>query len=416
MAGFKTFISGFVKRGGLIVFLSTFLGKFMTAFLSIAVVRIVSKEEYADIAYVLSFYAILIIFSGLGGNYSLLRFGAITKSISERKEYYNYTLKQGSKYALCLVLVTIFFVIILPYFTFKIKILLILMSFGLMTFYWLDVLKSYFRIININKMFAKLNVYFSIVSFVLTVSLVYFFYSYGYILALTLAPLIVFLLFHNQVKAVSKKIEINKKEFWGYGLHTSVSGFANQIIFSIAPILIGFLSSDTTEIATFKVATIIPFNLLTLPGILMQSDFTMLARNYNSKKVLKDYYINYLKIILPLALVCFSVSIFFAKDIIVFLFGKEYEDAIPMYKIFMVATFFTYLLRNPTGNILLAIGKAKWNGYNTYVFCILYVLLSIVLYPIYNVYSLVYALAFVFVVSGVVSLILFLFYCKQLDK
>ena len=85
-----------------------------------------------------------------------------------------------------------------------------------------------------------------------------------------------------------------------------------------------------------------------------------------------------------------------------------------MYKIFMGATFFTYLLRNPTGNILLAIGKAKWNGYNTYVFCVLYIVLSVVLFPIYNIYSLVYSLAFVFVFSGIISLSMFLYYLKTL--
>lgn len=416
MSAVKKFIGDFVKRGGILVFLSTFLGKFMTAFLSIAVVRIVSKEEYSNIAYVLSFYAILIVFSGLGGNYSLLRFGAITKSINERKKYYKYTLKKGTKYAIYLAILTIFLASILPFFENKIKILLIIMAFALITFYVLDVLKSYFRIINVNKMFAKLNVYFSMLSFVFTVILTYFFKSYGYIIALAITPLIVFLLFKNKAATNEDISTIKPKGFWSYGIHTSISAFANQIIFSIAPILIAFLSDDSTQIATFKVATIIPFNALTLPGILMQSDFTILARNYNSKKFLIDYYKNYIKIILPLAVLAFSISIYFGEEIVVLLFGEDYRDAVFMYKVFMGATFFTYLFRNPTGNILLAVGKAKWNGYNTYVFCVLYIVLSLVLYPVYNIYSLVYALGFVFIASGFVSLGMFLYYCKHLEK
>jgi O-antigen/teichoic acid export membrane protein len=414
MGSLKLFVSGFLKRGGALVFLSTFLGKFMTAFLSIAVVRIVSKTEYADIAFVLSFFAIIVIFSGLGGSYSLLRYGAITKSISERKDYYRYTLNTGVKYAIYLALLSIILALILPFFENKIKILLVLMSFSLITFYLFDVLKNYFRIINVNKMFAKLNVYFSITSFLLTVGLTYLFKSYGYIIALSLSPLIVFLLFRKSVNLKKKKHEIDKKNFWSYGLHTSVGAFANQIIFSIAPILIAFLSEDKDQIAIFKVATIIPFNVLTLPGILMQSDFTVLARNFQSKNFLLDYYLNYLKIIFPLSIVGFFFLIYFGEEIIGFIFGTEYLKSVMMYKIFMGATFFTYLLRNPTGNILLAIGKAKWNGYNTYVFCVLYIVLSVVLFPVYDVYSLVYSLAFVFVFSGIISLSMFLYYLKTL--
>jgi O-antigen/teichoic acid export membrane protein len=414
MGALKLFVSGFVKRGGVLVFLSTFLGKFIAAFLSIAVVRIVSKTEYADITFVLSFFAIIVIFSGLGGSYSLLRYGAITKSISERKDYYRYTLNTGVKYAIYLALLSVTLALILPFFENKIKILLVLMSFALVTFYLFDVLKNYFRIINVNKMFAKLNVYFSIISFVLTVGLTYLFKTYGYIIALSLSPLFVFLLFRKSVNLKEKNHEIEKKNFWSYGLHTSVSAFANQIIFSIAPILIAFLSEDKDQIAIFKVATIIPFSVLMLPGLLMQSDFTVLARNFQSKNFLLDYYLNYLKIIFPLSIVGFFFSIYFGEEIIGFIFGAEYLKSVMMYKIFMGATFFTYLLRNPTGNILLAIGKAKWNGYNTYVFCVLYIVLSVVLFPIYDVYSLVYSLAFVFVFSGIISLSMFLYYLKTL--
>ena len=415
MSALKLFISGFVKRGGIAVFMSTFLGKFMTAFLSIIVVRIVSKSEFSDIALVLSFFAILVIFSGLGGNYALLRFGAITKSIIARKHYYEYTLHKGIKYALYLTALTILLALVLPFFNTRITILLIIMSFALVTYYLLDVLKNYFRIINVNKMFAKLNIYFSLVSLVLTIGLTYLFEAYGYLIALSLSPLLVFLFCKRPKNSNKKKVEVKEKSFWTYGIHTSVSAFANQIIFSIAPILIALLSEDKDQIANFKVATIIPFNVLIFPGLLMQADFTILARNFNSRIYLQNYYKNYLKIILPLSIFAFFLSILFAEDIIVFIFGEQYLESILMYKIFMGATFFTYIFRNPTGNILLAIGKAKWNGYNTYVFCILYIVLSITLFPYYDVFALVYSLAFVFIFSGLVSFLMFLYYLKTLN-
>ncbi len=410
------FITDFVKRGGILVALSTFLGKFMMAFLSIAVIRFVTIGEYADIAYILSFFSILVVFSGFGGNYSLLRYGAITKSVRERKTYYYYTLKNGVIYASILAIISssAFWLFSKDYYLIS---LFTVMSIALVPYYMLDVMRSYFRIIDINKMFAKINVYFAIVTFILTVVLTWFFNTYGYIIALGISPLIVFFIFKKYIGSDRNRIvDLDKKSFWSYGIHTSVSAIANQIIFSIAPLLIAYFSDDKEQIALFKVATIIPFNVLTLPGILMQTDFTVLARNSNSSKYLLNYYYNYIKIIGPISVVAFFVAIYFGEAIIVFVFGKEYISIVFMYQIFMTATFFSYLLRNPIGNILLAIGKAKWNGYNTYFFCILYVLLSVILFPIYNVYSIVYSLAFVFIFSGVVSFCMFVYYISLLKK
>jgi O-antigen/teichoic acid export membrane protein len=416
MSSVGTFISDFVKRGGILVMLSTFLGKFMITFLSIAVIRFVTVGEYADIAYILSFFSILVVFSGIGGNYSLLRFGAITRSIRKRKAYYHYTLQNGVKYATVLAITSTSVFWLFSKDNYLIC-LFAIMSFALVSYYMLDVMRSYFRIIDINKMFAKINVYFSVIAFALTVCLTWFFNTYGYLVALGFSPIIVFFIFSKYIgSSENKGVDVDKKEFWSYGIHTSVSAIANQIIFSIAPLLVAYLSEDKEQIALFKVATIIPFNVLTLPGILMQTDFTALARNSNSSKYLLGYYFNYLKIIGPLSIVGFFMSIYFGEEIIVFIFGKDYRSIVLMYQVFMIAAFFSYLLRNPIGNILLAIGKAKWNGYNTYFFCILYVGLSFFLYPIYNVYSIVYSLAFVFVFSGVVSLGMFIYYLKSLKK
>ncbi|MFK2371036.1 hypothetical protein ACIXNP_03750 [Bacteroides fragilis] len=85
------FISGFIKRGGFSVFLSTALVKICAALLSIIVVQLLSKDDYGVLSYVLSIYAIAIVVAGFGGNYSLLRFGSIVNSFIKRKQYYYYT-------------------------------------------------------------------------------------------------------------------------------------------------------------------------------------------------------------------------------------------------------------------------------------------------------------------------------------
>ena len=313
------FISGFIKRGGFSVFLSTALVKICAALLSIIVVQLLSKDDYGVLSYVLSIYAIAIVVAGFGGNYSLLRFGSIVNSFIKRKQYYYYTQKVGGKYIIIVVIIIVVYSCFLPEGMKNAQSLVIYMCLGLYSFYMLETMRSYFRIVNLNRTYSKLNVYNSVILLLLTVCLTLFFKNYGYITALILAPLLTFFLFRKKISYIqfSNQIEISKKEYWGYGIHTSVSAIANQIIFSIAPLLLGILNEPEHSIASFRVATIIPFNLLTLPGILMISDFSYLSRNYMDSNCLKRYYYNYLRVVIPISFVVFLLLIIYGD------FGRE---------------------------------------------------------------------------------------------
>lgn len=414
----SNFITDFVKRGGLSVLFSTALVKLSSALLSIVVVQLLTKDDYGILSYVLSLYAIAIVIVGFGGNYSLLRFGSITDSIIVRKSYYEYTQYNGLKYTIIVVLFICAYSFFLPEAMKSAQPVVLLMSLGFFTFYALETMRSYFRIINMNRLYSKINVYNALILLFLTILLTLLFENYGYIIALVSAPLITFILFKNKIPKIKYdyKIEISKRKYWGYGLHTSVSAIANQIIFSIAPLLLGILNEPEHNIASFRVATIIPFNLLTLPGILMISDFSYLSRNYEDKKCLKSYYYNYLKVVIPISFIVFVLLTVFATPVVKLLFGDQYLDCIYMYQVFMIATFVTYIFRNPLGNILLAVGKAGWNGYSTYAFCALYIVFSLVAYKYWGAWAIVYGLCGTFILSGFVSLFLFLYYLRGLKN
>lgn len=413
------FISGFIKRGGVAVLLSTALVKFSSAILSIVVVRLLSKEDFGVLSFVLSIYSIAIVIAGFGGNYSLLRYGSITSSLYERKLYYNYTLIHGFKYvAVVGILLCIFSFLYINQTNINSTQLILLIALSLFPFYALEILRSYFRIINQNRLYSKMNVWNSLVLFCLAILLTYILGVYGYVISLILSPLIIFLFYNKRLDALHlhPKININRKEYWAYGLHTSISGIANQIIFSIAPFLLGVLGASEHEIAGFKVATIIPFTLLTLPGILMITDFNYIARNYKNVDLLKGYYRNYLKTIIPISFVIFTLLIIYSDWIIKVIFGSQYIDCVPMYRLFMVSTFVTYIFRNPLGNILLAVGKAQWNGYSTYIFCALYVFSSSILFRFLGTWGVAYCLSATFILSGFVSLGLYRFYINKIQS
>lgn len=412
--GAYNYIKDFLSRGGASVFISTAVVKFCAAILSIVVVRLLDKDDYGILAYALSIYGIGIVISGFGSQYSLLRYGSLLKSHLKRRDYYRATMNHGVKYTAIICL----FVIVSAFFPFHPKgssIYLILTGISLISFFIIELQRSYFRILDLNRLYSRVNVVYSVAMLIAVILLSWLIGGVGYMLAYIIMPIIVFFFFNRNHYIYQDNKDL-PHGYWSYGLHTSLGSVANQVVFSIAPFLLGLLATDESSIADFKVATIIPFNLLTLPGILMITDFNYLSRNYQNKRKIIEYYKNYLKVIIPAATLVFIPLIIWGKAVIVFLFGDIYEGCYDFYVYFMIATYITFFFRNPLGNILLAVGKAAWNGYNSYAFAILYVAFTFVGYKYWGVYSAVFGLSLTFVLSGFVSLALFIKYLKEIDN
>lgn len=157
------FISGFIKRGGFSVFFSTALVKISAALLSIIVVQLLTKEDYGILSYVLSIYAIAIVIAGFGGNYSLLRFGSIVNSFLKKKQYYYYTQRVGINYTSIVVAIIVVYSFFLPEGMKNEWLLIVYMCLGLYSFYILETMRSYFRIVNLNRTYSKINVYNSVI-------------------------------------------------------------------------------------------------------------------------------------------------------------------------------------------------------------------------------------------------------------
>jgi O-antigen/teichoic acid export membrane protein len=99
-------------------------------------------------------------------------------------------------------------------------------------------------------------------------------------------------------------ININKKEFWKYSLHGSMTYFLSDILFSMDFLLIGLLLSEN-DLAMYKTAIIIPMNLSILPLVFMQTDYPKLAKNLSKQKLSKLLYQKLLQNIHPVGC-CYS--------------------------------------------------------------------------------------------------------------
>ncbi|MDU0114565.1 oligosaccharide flippase family protein [Psychrosphaera aquimarina] len=96
----SVFFAQFKKRGGIEVVFSAFGTKLISLIVSIMIARTLSTEDFGLISYALMIIIPLIPLSGLGMDFILLRYGALTEFKSNLSIY---TLKHGTLYSFLLI-------------------------------------------------------------------------------------------------------------------------------------------------------------------------------------------------------------------------------------------------------------------------------------------------------------------------
>ena len=346
----------------------------------------------------------------MGFNWALLRFGPLVKSQIGKKTLYSFSLKIGTIFNFALVGIVLVFYYLFGNLDLYIFIFLIY----LITNFQLELLKSYYRVVNRNKVYSKITSYQSLSLLIFTFILSYFLDGLGYALAYVLSTILPFWLFFKREKAQNLKLDVNRTEYIKYGLVTGVGMVANQVMITAGPILADFYGADPSEIASLKVSTILSFNLLIIPFLIMTTDFVYISKNYKNKHLLKSYYFGYVKSVFKLTIIPMLILFFFNKEIFILLFSDKYLDAVSFNLVLLFAVYFSIFLRAPLGNMLSALGKSNWNFIHTLFWFILFVPMSYFLFEYFGTIGLVYSIAIVFFLSGFISAFLFRKYLRSL--
>ncbi len=409
----RSYIAEFKKRDGLYIAISALIVKVIGLIISVFVIRMIDKAEFGYIAFALSIIAVLSAFSGLGMNWSLLRYGALEKTISGKKNIYFKSIKIGAVVTLILILLVSLCSVFLPKHLEDSSLYLIILSLGLLGNFLLDSLRSFYRIVKKNRTYANINVAFIFVLIVTSVVGIYFYDGYGYVFALVLTPLLVFFIFQ---KGLNFKHSNNllPDGFVKYGINTSLGMVSNQATIIMGPLLLGLYGAIPEEVAMFKVTTIIPFNLMIVPGVIFTTDFVHISESYKDSGVLIKYYKDYVKTLFSISIIPVILLFIFSEDLIFYLFGAEYVLINTEFRLLLLSIYVALFLRIPAGNILSAVGKASWNVYNTYFWLVIYLPLSLLLYNSFGIMGFAISLGVVFVFSGFVGVFMLTRYLKTI--
>lgn len=411
------FIKSFLDRKGGYVVFSSFFIKLITFCISIFIIRFISKNEFGLLVYANTIIAFISPFKGFGIYQGLLRFGSISNSQQQKKFYFNKVLIKGFFFSSIIIFALL---LLAPLIISNISdsyLYLVFLSFQLITLLFVDTIKIYARLLNLNKLYADINIYSNIILLVFVVAFTLIWGSWGYVAALVVSPLLYGIYLSYKLKLFKyNKFQIpeyNTKQFLSYGFYMSVGGVLSEMLFAVDILLIGNIIKDAELIAQYKTSNIIPFSLLILPVAIITADFVQLSRMaISDKKELVKYYWNYLKIMGVISVFILLFFYFFSTDLLM-IFGKEYSNDNNLMFIFSIGTVGALLFRNPLGNILSAIGWPKINAFFSLIVLIINVIAGYYFITKYGVMGAAYTTIFLMWFSGILSLFAFIYFIKQ---
>ena len=410
------FIKNFFKRSGSYVFSATVLSRLLSFIASWIAIQLIPNRELGVVIYAFQIVSFIIPIAGFGLHQGLIRYGAQLKSIEEKNSLFIYTFKKGILVSLILIGFVILSTALFNFDNQETSFYLILLSFSILTHYALELIKIQFRLHKNNKKYSYIELTYTVLLVILVFVLSYFFKELGYAIALTLAPIIVVLIFIKKLNLKwdrNEKLSIVNFSFWKYGFFASLSNVTTQLLVSIDIILIGNILNNMELVTAFRYVSIIPYSLLFLSQVVIVTDFVDFTEKINDKKYIYTYIKNYMRLFSIISIICIAFIYFFGVYLLQ-LFDSEYDQYQPSLLILTVGVTGILIIRGLFGNLLSSIGKAHINFVITSIALLLNIIFNYQLIPEYGILGAATTSSILMWFTGILCALFFFYYFKKI--
>ncbi len=342
------------------VLFSSFGGKGLGLIASILVVRLLTTEDFAEWAYYKSFITFLLPIAGLGMDQVFLRYSYIKEVNQEELKKQTFSLAVVS--GVFITLLGTFVIFWLRPNDYVNTLLLLFVFLQLLTTQFNLFQMFYFRISNNFSKYSLVVLFSSL--FTATALIVGALINVETMALLVALCFVVYYIFSPvKIRFSLKAIKTVTRERLKYGVSIGIGGVFNKAIFVFDIIYIGNILNNQELLAGYKVASIIPFNLILVTGAILTVDFGDFV-NFKRKDVVK-YLVSYWKktglFLAPIGVVLF----FFSDFIINLLFGERYTEYGQLMFYYFLFIALVIMLRSPVGQMLNAMGHASYNSIMT---------------------------------------------------
>ena len=365
------FIKLLYARGAFHILLSTFATRFAEFFGTIAVVRLLTKEEYGLVSYVENIYGYLLIFAGLGLSNGLLRYVVLAEG-ALKEAYFRYVLGhsivRNCVLALGLLAVNLF----APYpQEFEVArdwvpLMALLLPLQDLVKDGRFGLRALFR----NKLYADLSLAVSLLLIIGRIAGAYLDGVGGVLWSRVLingsfAVLVVYLALAAYRQETGPErcglTQLQRRELDRYSGQYMLTNGLWALFMLNDTFLLGQLGSSPAVLAEYKVAYVVPGILAifaTAVGMFVGPYFT--KHEHERAWVCRNWQRT---LLLTAAVTGLAAAVFalLARPLIVAVYGEVYEDIAPLMRWLLLASFIYSGLGYTTVNLLSAMGEVRYN-------------------------------------------------------
>ncbi len=195
----------------------------------------------------------------------------------------------------------------------------------------------------------------------------------------------------------------SRREYWYVALVSSLNNGLSQALTLLGTFFVGqYLVSDVA-VASYKVATTIPFALLFIPSMLVAYIYPYFASHCNDGPWTRRNYLRLTVVLLVGAGAMTCIVNALGANVIAFVFGEQYLDSVPAFQVLMIGLFLTASLRVPAGNLLVTQKRLTANTVIGLVSIVANVGLSVWLVPTYQLVGAAWAYTGTMLVGAVAA-------------
>lgn len=361
-------LSTLFKTGFFHIFGSSVINRIIAFLSSIVLVRILTKVEYGAFTYAWNIYSIILIFNGMGIESGVLQ---LASEHSGDSEYANRVSSFGTKFGLGFNCILITVILVIGLFA-PLKIeagrmllcaLCILPVFQLLY----NLISVYLRAQKRNQDYAKLQVTNTLLLFIVSAGCAFLFRElgmvFGHYVAYIGACIVGFILFHVQLISndAQKLGEDERNSLLKISFISMLNNGLSQLLYLLDVFVLGIVDPQETILASYKVATMIPAALTFIPLSLVTYLYPYFAEHKEDGKWCLGRYKQIIMGLGGINLAISAVLFVIAPFIIRVLFGEQYLDAVPVFRVLSINYFISGTFRILSGNLLVTQRKLKFN-------------------------------------------------------
>lgn len=360
-------IRSLVKTGFFHIFGSSVLNKAVAFLSSVVLVRILTKAEYGVFTYAWNIYSIVVLANGCGLENGVLQMCS-EKSGDEAyaQRISSYGVKYGLAFDLALAAVLLGIGMLAPLEIAGAGALLCMLCALPMVKHVYNMAVMYLRAQGRNREYSGLSLMNTAAVFGVSAVCAFFFREKGMVLgyygAYAASAAVGFWGMHIRMWDPRVQLESSEKRaLWSISLVSMCNNGLSQLLYLLDVLVLGIMDPQETLLASYRVATIIPTALAFIPSSLVVYIYPYFAQHRGDGAWCMR---QYRKAVLGLGGVNAVISaglIALAPWVIGLMFGREYLDAVPVFRVLAANYFVSGTFRTLAGCLLVTQRRLKFN-------------------------------------------------------